>query len=86
MSSEHPTRIEGLDVTRIEDGIVVRVPAEGRVVHLDATAAILFELADGSRDAESIAEGVAELFDLTDSPVQRTVDGIAKLRAEGLLA
>ncbi|MEQ8716431.1 MAG: PqqD family protein [Acidimicrobiales bacterium] len=85
MSGENPQRVDGAEVQRTDDGIIVHVREAGRVAYLDPTGAILFELADGTRDVAALAAAVGELFDLGEPPVQRTLDGLRKLAEAGLI-
>lgn len=81
----HPAKAAGLDVTETDDGLVVLHEATGRVCHLNPTAAVVFELANGARGAEEIAAGVAQVFELAEAPVADVADALDRLREEGLL-
>ncbi len=82
---DRPVHAPGLDVTETDDGLVVLNPANGRVCHLNPSAAVVFELSDGERDVPELAAAVARLFDLPTPPLDDVVGVVARLRTEGLL-
>ena len=57
---------EGLEVHEAQDGLVVFNPETDCVHHLNGTAAVVFELCDGSRETADLPALVAELFSLDD--------------------
>ncbi len=82
--SMKPQWSEGLDVNEADDGVVVYVAETETVHHLNATAAVIFGLCDGTRDAIAIAGEVAALFGLEEPPVGETHACLAEL-AQGQL-
>ena len=80
-----PMRVEGLDVTETEDGLVVLNQASGRVCHLNPTAAVVFDLADGQHGPDEIAGRLAQVFGLSEAPTADVVAALDRLREEGLL-
>jgi PqqD family protein of HPr-rel-A system len=76
-----------LDRVEIDDETVVYDPTTGEVHYLNATAALVFELCDGSGSVQEIAGDLAEAFGLPDDEVVEQVESlVAALREAGLLA
>jgi hypothetical protein len=85
MMTEVLVRAEGLDVNEVPDGYVIYQPQADRVHYLNKTAAIIFELCDGERDARNITECIGQIF-----AFERTNEGdiqacIQSLLKEGLV-
>lgn len=76
-NAANPIRSDGLEVEEAEDGLVVFDPRADMVHHLNPTAAIIFDLSDGSRDPEEIARMLAQIYEL-DAPARE--DALAGLR------
>ena len=80
-----PSVVEGLEVDEGRDGLTVYDPATDRVHYLNATAAIVFTLCDGTHSASEIASFVAESFELDEPPGGEIEDCLSMLRSERLL-
>jgi PqqD family protein of HPr-rel-A system len=66
---------------------VVYDPKTGEVHYLNATAALVFQLCDGSGSVQEIAGDLAEAFGLPGEEVAEQVEAlVASLREAGLLA
>lgn len=79
-----PHPVDGLEVTEVEDGLVVYDPARDRVHYLNATASVVFMLCDGAREREGIAEASTRIFGSALSPDE--VEGcLAQLEDEQIL-
>jgi len=85
MTVERPRIAQDLDINEVEDGLIVYQESTERVHHLNPTAAIVFQLCDGSRDATEIASVVAELFGLEHSPAEAVESCIARFVQERLV-
>jgi len=85
MPSVRPSVVEGLEVEEVRDGVTVFDPATGRVHYLNATAAIVFTLCDGTHSASEIASFVAESFELDEFPIGEIEDCLSMLDRERLL-
>jgi Coenzyme PQQ synthesis protein D (PqqD) len=85
VASETPAVGDGLEVNETKDGLIVYEPDRDRVHYLNATAAVVFTLCDGTRDAAAIADAVGKAFDLDHSPLADVNDCLSQLRDEGLL-
>ena len=86
MSGEFPRRKDGLEINETHNGVIVYHESERRVARLNATAAIILELCDGTHSAEAIAAALAGLFELDELPIEETRGGLDILAAEGLLS
>ena len=75
----------GLEVHEAQDGLVVFNPETDRVHHLNGTAAVVFELCDGTRDTSDLPALVAELFSLDDPPTEAVSEGLGQLIEQGVL-
>jgi hypothetical protein len=83
--SDHPSAVDGLDVNEVKDGLVVYDPAQDRVHYLNATAAVVFTLCDGTQDTAAIADVVAKTYNLDEAPVADVEACVLQLADEGLL-
>jgi hypothetical protein len=79
------TRAAGLEVHEAQDGLVVFDPTTDRVHHLNATAAVLFELCATPRSVTELGALVADLYGLDDPPTAEIDEGLRQLLAEGIL-
>ena len=78
-------RADGLDVNEVPDGYVVYQTAADRVHYLNNTAAIIFELCDGDRGADEIAERIGQIFELKNAADGEVEACIQSLLKEGLI-
>jgi hypothetical protein len=85
MTPQRPTIAEDLDVNETDDGLIIYQESTDRVHHLNPTAAVVFELCDGTRSAQDIARLVAETFGLADSPEAETNACLEDLIRENLI-
>jgi coenzyme PQQ synthesis protein D (PqqD) len=78
-------RAAGLETSDVADGIVVYRPADDTMHHLNAVAAVVFELCDG-RTREDLASRLAWLFALTPDETTTAVDqAMTELTARNLI-
>jgi hypothetical protein len=82
---QNPRAVDGLDLSETDDGLVVYDDATDTVHHLNRTAAVVFGLCDGTRDAEAIADELGTLFGLEQAPLEETVTCLADLSGKGLI-
>jgi len=85
VASDNPAAVDGLELNETKDGLIVYEPQRDRVHHLNATAAVVFTLCDGTRDAGAIADAVGQAYDLDDPPHTDVEACLNQLRDEGLL-
>jgi hypothetical protein len=78
-------RLEGLDCEAVPEGAVAYVTAGGQTHFLNSAAAMVFELCDGQRSPEAIAELMREAFGLADAPKADVEACLALLRSQGLI-
>jgi hypothetical protein len=83
--SDRPSVVDGLEVNEVKDGLVVYEPEQDRVHYLNATAAIVFTLCDGTQDTAGIADLVTKAYGLDEVPTADVEACLAKFRDEGLL-
>lgn len=83
--SERPAQVADLEVTEIDDGLVVYQGRPERVHVLNRTAAFIFELCSGERSVEEIAEEIRLAFRLSDTPHGAVAQCLAELRAQSLI-
>lgn len=80
-----PRKVESLEVNEADDGLVVYDASRDQVHHLNPSAAVIFDLCDGVRDADEIAAALAEVYGLAAPPVADTRAGLDELAARGLI-
>ncbi len=85
MSDANPRRVAGLEINEAEDGLVVYDPAHDMVHHLNPSAAMIFDLCDGSRDLPAIARVLAEAFELVALPLEDIRAGLDDLVERNLV-
>lgn len=56
------------EVTQVPDGYVIYDEEHGRVHYLNPTAALIYEVCDGSRTVADIVELVRDAYDLDEAP------------------
>ena len=83
---ERPTIVDGLNVNEVKDGLIVYDPSRDRVHYLNATAAILFVLCDGTRSPDDLAAELQDAFSLAAPATAEVAEGLGNLDREGLLA
>jgi len=85
VTGDRPAVVDGLEVNEVKDGLVVYDADGDRVHYLNATAAVVFTLCDGTKDAAEIAGLVAQAFELDEPPRTEVDECLTQLRGEGLV-
>lgn len=85
MASDPPSLVDGLEVNEVKDGLIVYESDRERVHYLNATAAVVFTLCDGTNDVATIARLVAAAYHLDEPAVAEVEACLAQLEDEGLL-
>jgi Coenzyme PQQ synthesis protein D (PqqD) len=85
VSNERPEPAPGLDVHEVDDGLVVYNADTDRVHYLNATATVVFSLADGQRTDADLAELVRAAWRLDRAPLDDVRACVDQLRDEGVL-
>jgi hypothetical protein len=85
MSDAYPRRADLLEVNEADDGLVVYDPTHDQVHHLNPSASIIFDLCDGTRDAEAIAEILGEAYELAAPPRDDALAGLEDLAERQLI-
>jgi len=83
--TDHPRQAEQLDITEVDDGLVVFEPTSRRVHHLNVTATLVFELCTGDNSVDDIIEFVQTAFRLDEPPADEVQGLVESLRKESLL-
>src|SRR5690348_4476757 len=87
MGATRPKADPNLDVLAFETGMVVYAPATEQLHSLNASAALVFSLCDGTATRREIAETIAEQYGLNEVDVEQQVRSVLRdLRDFGLLA
>ncbi|CAB4365832.1 unannotated protein [freshwater metagenome] len=84
--SDKPRQSPALDITEVDDGLVVFESSTRRVHHLNVTATLVFELCTGDNDVNDIASVVRTGFGLDHDPIAEVTTVLDKLRAESLVS
>ena len=66
-----PRRAAGVELSEVTDGFLVYEPARDRVHYLNATAALLLEVCDGTMRAAELPGFLAAAFTLPEPPATR---------------
>lgn len=85
MSDAYPRKTDALEVNEADDGLVVYDPAHDMVHHLNPSASMIFDLCDGTRDAEAIALILAEAYGLSAPPRSEAMTGLKDLADRQLI-
>jgi hypothetical protein len=80
-----PVRIEGLELDETSDGLSIFHPARNRVHHLNATAALIFDLCNGENPPAKIIQVVQSAFGLPSPPADEVARCLENFRGEGLV-
>ena len=75
----------GLDVNEVADGLIVYDGATSQVHHLKLSAATVFDLCDGTRDAAAIAAEVKTLLGVDHDPIDEVVSCLEDLVGLGVV-
>lgn len=85
MTDTYPLKAEPLEVNEAEDGLVVYDPVHDMVHHLNPSASVIFDLCDGTRDVDAIAQVLAEAYELAAPPRDDAVAGLRELADRDLI-
>ena len=85
MTNTNPKRIDSLEINDAEDGLVVYDPRREMVHHLNPSAALIFDLCDGTRDSTAIAAVLREAYNLAEPPLADTNAGLQELAERQLI-
>lgn len=86
ITSALPMRSRDFEVSEVEDGYVVFDETSQRVHYLNATAALVYEFADGTRTVEDIAGLVSAVFEQSSPATAEVHDALEMLRREQLVS
>ena len=83
--NEAPRQAPNLDITEVDDGLVVFEPTARRVHHLNVTLTLVFELCTGDHSPAQITELVQTAFGLAEAPLAEVNAALESLRTELLV-
>jgi len=81
----NPRRVDGLEVTPVEDGFMIYQPDQDRVHYLNHTAVLVLELSNGRRSSAEIAALLQQAYKLPKLPLKEVDETLARMTAEGLV-
>ena len=81
----NPRRVDGLEITPVEDGFMIYQSDKDRVHYLNHTAVLVLELSNGRRAPNEIAVLIKEAYKLPKLPLKEVDETLAKMTAEGLI-
>jgi len=85
-TASRPKVREDLDIVELDEELVLYDPARDEVHYLNATAALVFRLCDGSATVKEIATDIAGAIRVSEKRIERQVRTLLKeLREVGLL-
>jgi Coenzyme PQQ synthesis protein D (PqqD) len=79
------TQASNLEVHEVPDGYIVYQKERDRVHYLNKTAAIIFELCDGTHRPQDLVEQVAKIYALDPSAYDEIRTALDSLVQEGLV-
>lgn len=81
----NPIKALGLEVTEVDDGLVVFEPVQRKVHHLNATVAWVFERSTGALDEASIAAELQAMLGLDAPPLADVALAVQQLKTQSLV-
>lgn len=85
MTDTNPRQADDLEVNEAEDGLVVYDANLDMVHYLNSSAAIIFDLCDGSRDIHEIFAVLAEAYRTSSLSIEEVQSGLSDLAQKGLI-
>jgi len=83
--SDRFKQVSDLEITRMPDGYVVYRPESDRVLFLNTTAAVTFELCDGQQSLADIQDLLVAAYELDKFPADEFRTCVNQLIVEGLI-
>ncbi len=83
--TERFQQVGDLEITKMPDGYVVYRPESDRVLFLNMTAAVIFELCDGRQSLGEIMEILVSGYELDEFPAAEFETCVTNLLDEGLI-
>jgi hypothetical protein len=80
-----PRRLQDLDIHLVDDGYVVYHQSANRVHYLNASAAVVLELCDGSRNEAQLSVDYLRWFEGGEANPDDAGTCLEQLRGEGLV-
>ena len=83
--AECPKQVDALNMTTVEDGLVVKDHTSNRVHYLNHTAGFVLMLCDGKKSIHKIASLLRSQFELAESPEDEVAEIIEQFLKEKLV-
>jgi hypothetical protein len=83
---DRPTKLDGVEISEVADGLVVYQDASERVHYLNHTAALVYDLCNGAHSELEIAQFISQAYGLDDSPIHEVRSCLEVLRREGVVS
>ena len=83
--AEFPKQADALNMTTVEDGLVVKDHTWNRVHYLNHTAGFVLMLCDGKKSIRTIASLLRSQFELDESPEKEVEEMIEQFLEEKLV-
>ncbi len=80
-----PQQVAGLDLTPVEDGLIVNDHSREKVHYLNHTAGLVLTLCNGRNSIQKIARLLQKQFKLPEVPKQEVVEILEEFKNEGLV-
>ncbi len=85
MTADRPSRSDGLEVEEVPGGLLIYKTGDDVRIHLNSTAAVVFELCRGEHTADEIAAELAREFGLETPPTDLVRGCVAQLREQDII-
>ena len=85
MTDLNPRQADSLEVNEADDGLVVYDPLHDMVHHLNPSAAVIFDLCDGTQGSRGDRPSLAEACDLDSPSADEARAGLAELAERQLI-
>jgi hypothetical protein len=83
--AQRPRRLDGLDITAVEDGFMVYRPDVDRVHYLNHIAVLILELCNGKNTHARMATLLKQAYGLSKLPESEVSETLRKLTEQGLV-
>lgn len=85
MRDTNPRQVDNLEVNEADDGLVVYDANLDAVHYLNSSASMVFDLCDGSRDAQGILNVLKEIYGSSSLSIEEVRSGLSALATRALI-
>ena len=82
---DFPRQVDGLDLTAVEDGLIVNDHGRDMVHYLNRTAGLVLTLCNGKNSLQTIASLLQKQFELAEPPEEEVGETIKQFVEENLV-